>query len=40
MTDASELHTLLDPVLQRHQSRPDRLLQILRDAQDVLGYLS
>lgn len=40
MLDASKLHDLLELVLQRHQRRPDRLLQILRDVQDELGYLA
>jgi len=40
MSDVSELSLRVEPILQRHQRRPDRLLQILRDVQDVLDYLS
>ncbi|MBS1160376.1 MAG: hoxF [Proteobacteria bacterium] len=40
MSDASELHDLIEQVLQRYQRRPDRLVQILHDIQDGLGYLS
>jgi len=37
---APELSSRIDPVLQRHQWRPDRLVQILREVQDELDYLS
>jgi [NiFe] hydrogenase diaphorase moiety large subunit len=40
MSDASELHSHIAAILLRHHRRPDRLLQILRDVQDVLNYLS
>ena len=40
MSEVSEFSRLVEPVLLRHQRRPDRLLQILRDVQDVLDYLS
>lgn len=40
MSEVSEFSHLVEPVLLRHQRRPDRLLQILRDVQDELGYLS
>jgi len=37
---APEFSSLVEPILQRHQWRPDRLVQILREVQDVLDYLS
>lgn len=40
MSNAPQLHGLIDQVLARHHRRPDRLLQILRDVQDSLDYLS
>ena len=40
MSVAPELSSRIDPVLQRHQWRPDRLVQILREVQDELDYLS
>lgn len=39
MTEVSGLNTAIERVLAQHQRRPDRLLQILRDLQDVLDYL-
>ena len=40
MSVAPEFSSLVEPILQRHQWRPDRLVQILREVQDVLDYLS
>jgi [NiFe] hydrogenase diaphorase moiety large subunit len=40
MVEVSRLKQLIEPVLERHGKRPDRLVQILRDVQDVLDYLS
>lgn len=40
MTEATELNGLIDEVVRRHRQRPERLLQILRDVQDVLNHLS
>jgi len=37
---APELSSRLEPILQRHQWRADRLVQILREVQDELDYLS
>jgi len=37
--DATGVAALLQPIVDRHRREPDRLLQILREAQDVLGYL-
>lgn len=40
MSVAPEFSSRIEPVLQRHQWRPDRLVQILREVQDELDYLS
>lgn len=40
MSFAPELSSRIEPILLRHQCRPDRLVQILREVQDVLDYLS
>jgi len=37
---APEFFDLVEPILHRHKWRPDRLVQILREVQDVLDYLS
>ncbi len=38
--DASSLSPVLDPILARWGRTPDRLLQVLREAQDATGWLS
>ena len=40
MSTASAQHELIEQIVARHRRRPDRLLQILRDVQDQLNYLS
>lgn len=39
MSDLSGFAATIDSVVARHQRRPDRLLQILREVQDALDYL-
>jgi len=40
LDSATALGPLVDPILDKHQRRPDRLVQILREVQEVLNYLS
>lgn len=35
-----EISSLIEPILQRHERRPDRLVQILREVQEALNFVS
>ncbi|WP_234087493.1 NAD(P)H-dependent oxidoreductase subunit E [Azonexus sp. R2A61] len=40
MSVSPELSSLVVPILQRHARRPDRLVQILREVQEILGCIT